>query len=219
MLFTDQRFCITPPYRTARPGRLISPTNVAAVICHALSPGLSQLWYGSQVMCLRFLRRYVSSTHRNRARGAGAPIASPAYETGDAGRAARATLANTSAAAFRHLSRRPSAAAACRDQPRVGEPGAPAGGAQFVRDAGTRRRGADRAWPARRRRAARPPPSVLAKVTSMQSLRAGDPLVSANAPEPDQPPAPRTLSSDRRRPSSRAVPSAAARTAAATVRT
>ena len=42
MLFTDQRFCITPPYRTARPGRLISPTNVAAVICHALSPALSQ---------------------------------------------------------------------------------------------------------------------------------------------------------------------------------
>src|ERR1700722_8142448 len=50
---TDQRFCITPPYRTARPGRLISPTNVAAVICHALSPAFSQLGYDSQVMCLR----------------------------------------------------------------------------------------------------------------------------------------------------------------------
>ena len=41
MLFTDQRFCITPPYRIARPGMLISPTSVAAVICHALSPGFS----------------------------------------------------------------------------------------------------------------------------------------------------------------------------------
>ena len=53
MLLTDQRFCMTPPYRTARPGRLISPTNVAAVICHALSPAFSQLGYDSQVMCLR----------------------------------------------------------------------------------------------------------------------------------------------------------------------
>src|SRR6266516_3535035 len=53
MLFTDQRFCITPPYRTARPGTLMSPTSVAAVICHALSPGLSQLGYACQVMCLR----------------------------------------------------------------------------------------------------------------------------------------------------------------------
>src|SRR5437870_2475214 len=53
MLFTDQRFCITPPYSTARPGTLISPTSVAAVICHALSPGLSQLGYAAQVMCLR----------------------------------------------------------------------------------------------------------------------------------------------------------------------
>src|SRR5947209_1860632 len=54
MLFTDQRFCITPPYRTASPGRLISPTNVAAVICHALSPAFSQLGYASQLICLRF---------------------------------------------------------------------------------------------------------------------------------------------------------------------
>src|SRR5580700_4865453 len=52
MLFTDQRFCMTPPYRTANPGRLISPTNVAAVICHALSPALSQLGYAAQLMCL-----------------------------------------------------------------------------------------------------------------------------------------------------------------------
>ncbi len=43
MLLTDQRFCITPPYRTTSPGTLISPTNVAAVICQALSPGLSQV--------------------------------------------------------------------------------------------------------------------------------------------------------------------------------
>src|SRR5437588_8937345 len=43
MLLTDQRFCITPPYRTARPGTLISPTSVAAVICQAVSPLLSQV--------------------------------------------------------------------------------------------------------------------------------------------------------------------------------
>jgi hypothetical protein len=43
MLLTDHRFCITPPYSTARPGTLISPTSVAAVICHAVSPELSQL--------------------------------------------------------------------------------------------------------------------------------------------------------------------------------
>src|ERR1035441_10732285 len=54
MLLTDQRFCMTPPYRTARPGRLISPTNVAAVICHALSPAFSQCGYASQDICLRF---------------------------------------------------------------------------------------------------------------------------------------------------------------------
>ncbi len=54
MLLTDQRFCMTPPYRTARPGRLISPTNVAAVICHALSPALSQDGMLAQVMCLHF---------------------------------------------------------------------------------------------------------------------------------------------------------------------
>src|SRR5271157_878253 len=59
MLLTDQRFCMTPPYRTARPGRLISPTNVAAVICHALSPAFSQLGYASQVMCLRSLRIFL----------------------------------------------------------------------------------------------------------------------------------------------------------------
>src|SRR5205085_3739577 len=42
MLLIDQRFCITPPYRTTRPGTLISPTSVAAVICQALSPALNQ---------------------------------------------------------------------------------------------------------------------------------------------------------------------------------
>src|SRR6266567_6616694 len=43
MLLIDQRFCITPPYRTARPGMLIRPTSVAAVSCQAVSPELSQL--------------------------------------------------------------------------------------------------------------------------------------------------------------------------------
>src|SRR5207248_11603088 len=43
MLLTDQRFCITPPYRTARPGTLIKPTRVAAVICQEVSPELSQV--------------------------------------------------------------------------------------------------------------------------------------------------------------------------------
>src|SRR5947209_7210826 len=55
MLFTDQRFCITPPYSTASPGTLIRPTSVAAVNCHALSPGFNQDGYGSQCICLRFL--------------------------------------------------------------------------------------------------------------------------------------------------------------------
>ena len=59
MLLTDQRFCITPPYRTARPGKLISPTNVAAVICQALSPAFSQLGYDSQVMCLHSLSLWI----------------------------------------------------------------------------------------------------------------------------------------------------------------
>ena len=45
MLLTDQRFCIAPPYSTRGPAALISPTNVAAVNCHALSPALSQLGY------------------------------------------------------------------------------------------------------------------------------------------------------------------------------
>ncbi len=60
--FTDQRFCMTPPYRTASPGRLISPTNVAAVICHALSPAFSQLGYDSQVMCLHSFDFDLAST-------------------------------------------------------------------------------------------------------------------------------------------------------------
>src|SRR5262245_20780529 len=52
MLLTDQRFCITPPYITARPGTVISPTSVAAVICHALSPGFSHDGYACQLICL-----------------------------------------------------------------------------------------------------------------------------------------------------------------------
>src|ERR1700760_854024 len=39
-------FWTRPPYRTARAGMDISPTSVAAVICQALSPALSQLGYG-----------------------------------------------------------------------------------------------------------------------------------------------------------------------------
>src|SRR4030081_3749197 len=74
MLLTDQRFCIPPPYRTARPGRLISPTNVAAVICQALSPGFSHVGYALQDMCLRFLP--LGSGARRFAHAAGsAPIA------------------------------------------------------------------------------------------------------------------------------------------------
>jgi hypothetical protein len=37
-------------YKTARPGRLIRPTNVAAVSCQVLSPVLSQLGYGTDVI-------------------------------------------------------------------------------------------------------------------------------------------------------------------------
>src|SRR6476660_6089401 len=52
MLLIDQRFCMTPPYSTTSPGTLISPTSVAAVICQALSPGLSQVGYGSNSLSL-----------------------------------------------------------------------------------------------------------------------------------------------------------------------
>src|SRR6476661_8029730 len=72
MLLTDQRFCITPPYSTARPGRLISPTSVAAVSCHALSPGVSHCGYALQDMCLHFPTVVESPrtqcTHASRAR-------------------------------------------------------------------------------------------------------------------------------------------------------
>src|SRR5205823_10444477 len=43
MLLIDHRFCITPPYSTARPGTLIKPTRVAAVICQEVSPGFSHV--------------------------------------------------------------------------------------------------------------------------------------------------------------------------------
>src|SRR5271170_3866694 len=45
--FTAHFFGTIDAYSTARPGRLISPTNVAAVICHVLSAGFSQLGYGT----------------------------------------------------------------------------------------------------------------------------------------------------------------------------
>ena len=78
MLLTDQRFCMTPPYRTARPGRLISPTNVAAVICHALSPAFSQLGYAFQDMCLRFPTVVVDLvTHLTAHARGNAPVAVP----------------------------------------------------------------------------------------------------------------------------------------------
>src|SRR5207249_5678399 len=84
MLFTDQRFCITPPYRTARPGTLMSPTSVAAVICHALSPELSQLGYACQVMCLRFpafVALPAQSAHAD-----AAPVSSSEHENVGVGR-------------------------------------------------------------------------------------------------------------------------------------
>src|SRR5712691_729369 len=46
MVFTAHLRCTIPPYSTARAGMLIRPTSVAAVICHELSPALSQLAYG-----------------------------------------------------------------------------------------------------------------------------------------------------------------------------
>ena len=77
MLFTDQRFCMTPPYRMARPGRLISPTNVAAVICQALSPGFSHVGYALQDMCLRFPTVVDLVKPRSAHAGENAPIAVP----------------------------------------------------------------------------------------------------------------------------------------------
>src|SRR5437764_7321924 len=60
MLLIDQRFCITPPYRTASPGMLIRPTSVAAVNCQAVSPEFSQVGASSgmdllvlRVTCVR----------------------------------------------------------------------------------------------------------------------------------------------------------------------
>src|ERR1700722_1099663 len=47
--FIAHFFCTRPPYSTARAGMDISPTSVAAVICQALSPELSQVGYGITV--------------------------------------------------------------------------------------------------------------------------------------------------------------------------
>jgi hypothetical protein len=48
-------------YKTARPGMLINPTNVAAVICHVLSAGLSQLGYGTyEVAPIRWITKFSS---------------------------------------------------------------------------------------------------------------------------------------------------------------
>src|SRR5438270_6688641 len=54
MLLMDQRFCITPPYSTASPGTLISPTRVAAVICQDVSPGFSHEGASTSMNLLRF---------------------------------------------------------------------------------------------------------------------------------------------------------------------
>ncbi|KWW97706.1 hypothetical protein TH66_19540 [Carbonactinospora thermoautotrophica] len=43
MVFTTHFRGTSPPYRSATPGMLIRPTSVAAISCHALSPGLTQL--------------------------------------------------------------------------------------------------------------------------------------------------------------------------------
>jgi hypothetical protein len=54
--FTAHFFFTTPPYRTTRPGKLCSPTSVAAVSCHALSPLFSHsgddadVWYASGIV-------------------------------------------------------------------------------------------------------------------------------------------------------------------------
>src|SRR5215469_9143987 len=50
-------FCLTyPAYRTARPGMLCRPTNVAAASCHALLPLSSHLGDGTSITCsLSFL--------------------------------------------------------------------------------------------------------------------------------------------------------------------
>src|SRR5580700_5978009 len=48
-VFIAHFFCTRPPYSTARAGMDISPTSVAAVICQALSPELSQVGYGITV--------------------------------------------------------------------------------------------------------------------------------------------------------------------------
>src|ERR1700753_406597 len=49
VVFIAHFFCTRPPYSTARAGMDISPTSVAAVICQALSPELSQVGYGITV--------------------------------------------------------------------------------------------------------------------------------------------------------------------------
>jgi hypothetical protein len=50
MVLTIHFFCTRPPYRTASAGILIIPTKVADTSCHALSPELSQLGYGINVV-------------------------------------------------------------------------------------------------------------------------------------------------------------------------
>src|ERR1700722_18271068 len=50
MVLTAHFFCTRPPYKTARPGMLMRPTSVAAVICQAVSPDDSQFAQGSTTL-------------------------------------------------------------------------------------------------------------------------------------------------------------------------
>ena len=174
MLFTDQRFCITPPYRTARPGRLISPTKVAAVICHALSPGLSQLGYGNQVMCL-LLSRYCPARTRPTRDVAKRPRHMKARRQKDAVGPPWPDLRP----GFRHLSRRRLLGPSGEATGRAGRP-APAGArasCSWPGEAQTLLASAPQACRRRRRACSR-------TSTVMQSLRAGEPPERANAPSP-----------------------------------
>src|SRR5271169_5343066 len=58
--FTAHFFWTIDAYRTARPGRLIRPTNVAATSCHVLSPVFSQLGYGTDTAAASTARRLLS---------------------------------------------------------------------------------------------------------------------------------------------------------------
>src|SRR5712691_11113185 len=69
-------FCLTyPPYRTARPGMLCMPTNVAAANCHALLPLSSHLGDGTSIYFspafFRTRQKYTTSGPQRRGRMSG----------------------------------------------------------------------------------------------------------------------------------------------------